>query len=75
MNLNREKLDKYQLFDETLNLFELENNPLFPVTSEEISEGIKRIIILHQTRIRAINNHLQTRISYDRGKEKYNQIT
>ena len=59
MNLNREKLDKYQLFDETLNLFELENNPLFPVTSEEISEGIKRIIILHQTRIRAINNHLQ----------------
>ncbi|EDR26098.1 hypothetical protein EDI_023820 [Entamoeba dispar SAW760] len=64
-------LDEYTSFDKTLTTFKLSSNPLFPVTSQEMSDGVRKVLQLHQSRIKAVNSHLQTRTSYDSEKERY----
>ncbi|EDR23763.1 hypothetical protein EDI_124660, partial [Entamoeba dispar SAW760] len=64
-------LDEYTSFDETLTAFKLTSNPLFPVTSQEMTDGVRKVLQLHQSRIKAVNSHLQTRTSYDSEKERY----
>ncbi|ELP90291.1 hypothetical protein EIN_504470 [Entamoeba invadens IP1] len=64
-------LEQYTSFDETLKTFRLASNPLFPVTSLDMSDGVKRVLLLHQSRIKAVNSHLHTRTSFDSETERY----
>ncbi|KAL7718855.1 EF-hand domain-containing protein [Entamoeba marina] len=66
-------LEEYTSFDTTLQQYSLEKNPLFPITSEEMSESIRKVIQLHQLQIHYVNRYLKAKTLYVTSKERYNQ--
>ena len=64
-------LNEYVLFDARLKEFGLESNPLFPVTSEKMKDGVKRVLQIHQTKIKAMVSYLQTTTSVAGEREEF----
>ncbi|ELP86642.1 hypothetical protein EIN_092070 [Entamoeba invadens IP1] len=62
---------RYSKFDEILRVYQLEANPLFPITTEEITEGTKRVVTLHQSRIKNAHICLQSQTCYLSENERY----
>ncbi|ELP90849.1 hypothetical protein EIN_359320 [Entamoeba invadens IP1] len=58
-------IEKYCQFDEVLKEMGLLVNPLFPVTSQEMGECVKKVLQLHQNRIKLVHQLIHVRTSYD----------